>query len=270
MSELVTTAMGDTVAYDLRGSGPAVVFVAGAGPHRAVDPWTTETAERAAAAGLTTVVYDRLGRGESPAEGRIGLDRELAVLTGLIERVGGRAVLCGHSSGCWISAYAATHDLRVAGLMLWEAPLGAPDGSTADWIGDYERLMDADDLDGALAAYLRYMPPEWLEGARRSPNYAETLAGVPSMRADGEAMVWSASAPMAELLARLADAALPIEVTYGEQTYPEMHVSADAICAAVPSAVQRSLPGANHMWVPEAMAAELATFVEAAMAPARA
>ena len=127
MSELVTTAMGDTVAYDLRGSGPAVVFVAGAGPHRAVDPWTTQTAERAAAAGLTTVVYDRLGRGESPAEGRIGLDRELAVLTGLIERVGGRAVLCGHSSGCWISAYAATHGLRVAGLMLWEAPLGAPD-----------------------------------------------------------------------------------------------------------------------------------------------
>ena len=55
------------------------------------------------------------------------------------------------------------------------------------------------------------------------------------MRADGEAMVWSASAPMAELLARLADAALPLEVTYGEQTYPEMHASADAICAAVPS-----------------------------------
>ena len=48
MSELVTTALGDTVAYDLRGSGPAVVFVAGAGPHRAVDPWTTQTAERAA------------------------------------------------------------------------------------------------------------------------------------------------------------------------------------------------------------------------------
>ena len=128
MSELVTTAMGDTVAYDLRGSGPAVVFVAGAGPHRAVDPWTTQTAERAAAAGLTTVVYDRLGRGESPAEGRIGLDRELAVLTGLIERVGGRAVLCGHSSGCWISAYAATHDLRVAGLMLWRRRSGRRTG----------------------------------------------------------------------------------------------------------------------------------------------
>jgi pimeloyl-ACP methyl ester carboxylesterase len=192
------------------------------------------------------------------------------VLAGLIERVGGRAVLCGHSSGSWISAYAATHDPRVAGLMLWEAPLGAPDGSTAEWIGDYERLVDADDFDGALATYMRYMPPEWLEGARRSPNYAETLAGVPSMRADGEAMVWSSSASMAELLARLADAALPIEVTYGEQTYPEMLVSADAICAAVPNAVQRALPGANHMWVPEAMAAELATFVEAAMAPERA
>jgi hypothetical protein len=45
-----------------------------------------------------------------------------------------------------------------------------------------------------------------------------------------------------------------------------MLVSADAICAAVPNAIQRSLPGANHAWVPEAMAAELVTFVEAAMA----
>jgi pimeloyl-ACP methyl ester carboxylesterase len=243
-----------------------VVFVAGAGPHRAIDPWTTETAERAAASGLTTVVYDRLGRGESPAEGRIGIERELAVLTGLIERVGGRAVLCGHSSGCWISAYAATQDLPVAGLMLWEAPLGPPDGSTAAWIGDYERLMDAGDLDGALATYMRDMPPEWLEGARRSPDYDAILAGVPSMRADGEAMVWSASAPMSELLASVAEQSLPIEVAYGEETYPEMLVSADAICAAVPNAIQRSLPGANHAWVPEAMAAELVTFVEAAMA----
>ena len=269
MSAHLTSALGDTVAYDLRGDGPAVVFVAGAGPYRATDPWTTETAERAAESGLTTVVYDRPGRGESPAEGRLGLDRELAVLAALIDRVGGRAVLCGHSSGCWISAYAATQGLPVAGLMLWEAPVGAPGGATAEWIGDYERHLEDGDLDAALAAYMRYMPPEWLEGARRSPAYAATLAGVPSMRADGEAMVWSQSAPMAELLAGLADRRLPIEIVYGEQTFPEMLVSADAVCAAVPTATQRSLPGANHMWVVEAMAAELVGFVGAAVDEAR-
>ena len=57
-----TTAGGDRVTYDLRGTGPAVVFVAGAGPFRAVDPITTRTAELLADAGVTTVVFDRLGR----------------------------------------------------------------------------------------------------------------------------------------------------------------------------------------------------------------
>lgn len=67
MSTMLATGSGDHVAFDKRGDGPAVVFVAGAGPFRAIDPCTTETAERAAAAGTTTIVYDRLGRGESPA-----------------------------------------------------------------------------------------------------------------------------------------------------------------------------------------------------------
>lgn len=37
MSEFVSTSLGDRVAYDLRGSGPGLVFVAGAGPFRAMD-----------------------------------------------------------------------------------------------------------------------------------------------------------------------------------------------------------------------------------------
>ena len=41
MTEFVTTSNGDRVAYDLYGSGPGLVFVAGAGPFRAIDPDTT-------------------------------------------------------------------------------------------------------------------------------------------------------------------------------------------------------------------------------------
>ncbi|WP_250444635.1 hypothetical protein [Actinotalea sp. C106] len=78
MTEFATTAHGDRVAYDRRGDGPGLVFVAGGGPiFRANDPITAATAELAAAAGLSTVVYDRLGRGESVATGRLTLDREL-------------------------------------------------------------------------------------------------------------------------------------------------------------------------------------------------
>ncbi|MGY1710296.1 hypothetical protein ACI8AC_12380 [Geodermatophilus sp. SYSU D00758] len=59
MTEHVTTSAGDTVGYDRRGESPAVVFVAGAGPFRAIDPQTTGTAEILADRGFTTVVHDR-------------------------------------------------------------------------------------------------------------------------------------------------------------------------------------------------------------------
>jgi hypothetical protein len=38
MTEFTTTTTGDQVAYDRRGAGPAPIFVAGAGPFRAIDP----------------------------------------------------------------------------------------------------------------------------------------------------------------------------------------------------------------------------------------
>lgn len=48
MTITLTTPRGDRVAFDRYGDGPALVFIAGAGPYRAGDPITTETAERAA------------------------------------------------------------------------------------------------------------------------------------------------------------------------------------------------------------------------------
>jgi hypothetical protein len=44
MTDFLTGSHGDRVAYDLRGSAPALVFVAGAGPLRAIDPETSADA----------------------------------------------------------------------------------------------------------------------------------------------------------------------------------------------------------------------------------
>ncbi|SEL25756.1 Alpha/beta hydrolase family protein [Blastococcus sp. DSM 46786] len=123
LTQHVTTSRGDTVGYDRRGEGPAVVFVAGAGPFRAIDPQTTETAELLAERGFTTVVHDRVGRGDSVPEGRVDLADELAAVRAMIDVAGGRATLCGHSSGCAIALRAAVEGLPVDRLVLFEAPL---------------------------------------------------------------------------------------------------------------------------------------------------
>ena len=63
MSGLVTTEANDRIAFDRRGDGPAIIFVAGAGPWRGIDPGTTKTADLLADRGVASIVYDRPGRG---------------------------------------------------------------------------------------------------------------------------------------------------------------------------------------------------------------
>ncbi|MFJ4233448.1 alpha/beta fold hydrolase [Cellulosimicrobium cellulans] len=258
----VLTARGDTVTYDLRGEGPGLVFVAGAGPFRAIDPITTETAERVSAQGVTTVVHDRLGRGESPADGVLDLERELAAVAAAIAVADGGsgrgAVLCGHSSGCTIALAAAHAGLPVTGLVLWEAPLGDDAAATKEWIDEFERRLDAEDYVGATEQYMKDMPPEWLDGMRRSPDFEQLARGSRSQRADGESLVWATTALEDDTLATVD---VPVLATYGTVTFPEMPVSARKVVAAVPHGELREVEGAFHSWDPAAMAEVLVRFV---------
>lgn len=204
------------------------------------------------------MVYDRLGRGESPADGVIDLDRELAALHALIEVAGGRAVLCGHSSGCSIALRAAVAGLPVAGLALWEAPLVPETDDTDEWVAEVLRRLDAGDLEGAQTYYMKDMPPEWLEELRQTPVWPVMVSQAQSLRADAQSLEWATSAALADLLGGIS---VPVLAMVGTSTFPEMTASADAVVAAVPGAVRAEVPGADHTWEPEAMAARLASFV---------
>lgn len=260
MTEFATTTYGDRLGYDRRGSGPGLVFIAGAGPFRAMDPWTTETAERAADLGLTTVVFDRLGRGDSPAEGVLDLDRDLAAVAAMIEIAGGQAVLCGHSSGCSIALHAASVGLPVAGLALWEAPVAAPADETKAWSEEIERLIDARDFENAQRHYMKDMPPEWLAGAEASPEWPMIAAGVRTTRADAQSLAWVTAALESGGLGSID---VPVLAMFGTQTFDEMPIGAALIVEAVRRGTQKAMPGADHTWQPEPMAAELVAFTTA-------
>ncbi|MGI3785971.1 MAG: alpha/beta hydrolase, partial [Janthinobacterium lividum] len=157
MTELATTTRGDRVAYDRYGPvdpGPALVMVAGAGSLRGEDT-PVATARLLAAEGVRVLVPDRLGRGESPAEGRLDLDREVEGLRAVVDAAGGHAVLCAHSSGCAISLYAAAEGLPVDGLVLWEAPMSAPAEESARWVDELERRLDDGELEAAQEWYMK-------------------------------------------------------------------------------------------------------------------
>lgn len=258
MTDVATTRHGDRVAYDRYGNGPALVFVAGAGPFRATDPVTTRTARLAADAGLTTLVLDRLGRGESPADGPLTLKRELAAVAAVIDAAGGRAALCGHSSGCTISLAAAHAGLPVTGLVLWEAPLGDPAATVRDWVARFEDRLDAEDYVGATETYMEDMPPEWLEGMRSSPEFEQWARASRSQRADARSLLWATEAIEDGSLAQVT---VPVLATYGTSTFPMMPAAAEVLASTLPRGTTEAVPGAQHSWEPEPMAARLAAFV---------
>lgn len=253
----ITTARGDRIGFDRHGDGGAatsVIFVAGAGPFRAIDPVTTATAELMPT--VSSIVYDRLGRGDSAAVGGdIGLDRELEALSALIELVGGRAVLCGHSSGCTIALAAAARGLGVAGLVLFEAPLGQAPEATREWIGEFERRLDAGAYRDAMDQYMKDMPQQWRAALLDDPVW---VGQAPSLRADGESLVWAESGNYA---ATFAAVRVPVLTVVGRETFPSMPEAAHVIAAAIPGGTSTVVAGADHSWDPGAMAALLTDFV---------
>lgn len=245
MTQFTTTQRGDEVAYDLRGEGPSLVFIGGAGVTRAGDHVTSRTAELCDS--LTTIVYDRLGRGESPASGALTLEREIEAVDALIQAAGAPAVLVGHSSGAAIALAAAAAGLDVAGLVLFEAPL-APGGAPTDqWAAEVERLLDSGDLRGALAEFMKDLPADWRERALADQGMVQAAG---SLRADAQAMAWLDSAPYAELLTGVR---VPTLCLVGEQSMPGMAEVAEAIAKAIPGARAATAPGAYHAWEPAPM-----------------
>ena len=258
-----TTARGDRIAYDDLGpaGAPSVVFITGAGPTRAEDPTTLDTAERLARLGVRSLFADRLGRGESTSAGEIGLGAQLDAIAELAATARAGVVLVGHSSGCAIAMLAAHRVPDLVGLVLWEAPLGLfPEGAPAWWSGVSTAIAEGA-LETAVERYMVGMPPEWLEELKASPAYPEVVLGwVP----DGEAL---ALVEQRGSRATLAGVSAPVLALTGTETFPGMRETAAEIADAAAHGSAEQLRGSEHSWDPNAMAECLARAVHEALRP---
>jgi pimeloyl-ACP methyl ester carboxylesterase len=119
MSE-TTSLDGTKIAYDERGSGPAVIVVDGAFCSRVFGP-ATRIAPLLAHR-FTVITYDRRGRGASGDATTYSLAREVEDLAALINAAGGRASLVGLSSGAALALEAAATGLPIDKVVAYEAP----------------------------------------------------------------------------------------------------------------------------------------------------
>lgn len=164
-------------------------------------------------------------------------------------------MLTGHSSGCAIALLAATRIEALAGVVLWEAPIGLFDGGAPAWWSAVADHIDADRLEDAVAAYMVGMPPEWLEELTASPDYPNVVL---SWMPDGTALSQVERAGLDETLRRVTD---PVLALVGTETFPGMAETASAIAEAAPNGSAEELAGAWHSWEVDAMASRLERFV---------
>jgi len=254
----VASSDGTTISYDLVGSGPAIVFVAGAFNLR--DTFTPLAAELQT--DHTAVTYDRRARGMSGDTAPYGIEREVEDLQALIEEAGGAASVFGYSSGAILALKAAADGLPVDRLYLYEPPFHFDEGRpapAADLPARLQGLIDAGDPAAAVATFQIEgvgLPEEVVNGIRRSPMW-------PQLEAMAQSVVYDAiiSTDLQLPTPAMTAVQVPTLVLRGDPTWPFLATAADGIARQLPNVTQRVLAvEASHGIDPVGTASAIRSF----------
>ena len=259
----IISADGTVIDYDRYGDGPAIVFIGGAATYRAIDDSTTQAARRLAAEGFTALDYDRRRRGRSGDTPPWSLDREVEDIAALIKVAGGAAALCSNSSGADIALAAASAEVGVTALVLYEPPFFAGRSLAPQLAALHSLLADGKNLEA-----MRYnltsvigLPLCVVDEMARAPWWAAMVAVAPTLVYDHAATHEINVDP--DWRGRWAGVTVPTIVCSGDHTFPGLPEAADAVAAALPNASRRTLSGQGHRPAPEALVPVLGEFLRA-------
>jgi pimeloyl-ACP methyl ester carboxylesterase len=235
----VASVDGTTIDYDIAGSGPVIVFVAGVFNLR--DTFTPLAAELSS--DHTVLTYDRRGRGESSDTAPYSIEREVEDLQALIEVAGGSASVFGFSSGAILALKAVADGVAVERLYLYEPPFRFDENQPArpaDLPARLQALLNAGDP-GAVVATFQIesvgLPQEVVNEFQRSPMWAQLEARAQSAVYDA-VIITDLQRPTAAMAA----VSTPTLVLQGHPTWPILATAATGIAHRLPNATHRILP----------------------------
>jgi pimeloyl-ACP methyl ester carboxylesterase len=259
-----TSADGTEIAYEVTGTGPALVLVDGAMCSRTLGPargLATELADR-----FSVYAYDRRGRGESgPGASPYDVQREVEDLLAVIEAAGGSAHLLGQSSGAVLALEAARQGAPLRRLAVYESPFivdhthPANDPRLPEHVAE---MVEEGRRADAVRTFLRTvgMPAPFLWLMRFLPAWKQMTAVAHTLPYDLTLVVGHQQGrPLPD--GYYDDVAVDTLVMAGGKSPAYMRNAQAAIAAAVPRARLETLPGQTHMVKAKVVAPVVADFL---------
>ncbi len=249
----VASSDGTQIAYDVQGTGPAIILVDGALCYRGFGPMPGLA--KLLEPHFTVYTYDRRGRGDS---GNTQSDPsqivacEVEDIAALIRQAGGSAYLFGASSGAALAMEAALRlgESQVKKLAMYEAPFNSDPGAPQAWRAYRQKLNDllAENRRGDMAAlFMQFVgtPADMVNGMRQSPMWPMFEAVAPTLLNDAADLGEDRSVPVQ----RAASITVPALVMNGGESRtiaPFMVDTAQALAKDMPKGQYRELPGQRH------------------------
>jgi pimeloyl-ACP methyl ester carboxylesterase len=254
----VTSKDGTTIAYDQKGSGPALILVLGALNSRK----SGAKLAKLLAASFTVISYDRRGRGDSTDTAPYSPQREVEDIAALIGAVGGPVCLYGHSSGAALALEAALKlSKKIEKLAIYEVPYALDDNARKaanEYYKTLTKLLAAGRKDDAVALFVGSVgvSDKQIQAMKRLPMWKGLVRLAPTLAYDSEVLGKGHALPAA----RLSRITIPTLVMHGGAGAPSMRDAARAVSEAIPQAQLRTLADQTHGVSPKALAPVLEEF----------
>ncbi len=249
---------GTTLAYDVYGSGPALIYITGASCFRNFGPVRDDA--KAFAKEFTVYNYDRRGRGDSGDTLPFSIAREVEDIEALIDAAGGNAHLYGHSSGAVLALEAALRiPEKIVNVVMYDPSYVHDEVEKASYARlsqKVQHLLAEGKNRAAMQTFLQGigMPRFFVWLLPLMPGWKTMAALAPTLAYD---IALTNDLPP---VGRAASINVPLSIVVGEKSPASIHSVAKQLTDAVPNAEFKQLEGQDHMVSAKALIPVLSEF----------
>jgi pimeloyl-ACP methyl ester carboxylesterase len=249
-TRFVSSADGTEIAYDVTGTGPAVVVVEGALCQRTMG--TAKSLVPVLSEHYAVFAYDRRGRGESgPGSSPFTVQREVEDLVAVLGAAGPDAFVVGASSGAALVLEALRAGASMAKVALYEAPFIVDDThapNDPNLGARTQQLIDSGRRGDAVKLFMLTVgvPAFGLMMMRVMPVWKK-LCRVAHTLPNDYALVLEHQQGRPLPAGYLSGVTVPALVIVGGKSPLYMKNAQAAVAAALPKGALRELPGQTHM-----------------------